>query len=130
MALTYTWRIASMKVTNQDDIVNAVCNVFWEKVGTDENGVEGFFAGATPFNSFDPDNFTPFNELTEEQVLEWVKPLVVGDYEEHVNEQIQRDYEENINLRRQKPLPWGGGEIPASNTAPDVSESTDPAVPE
>lgn len=110
MAITYTWSITSMKV--RDETVNgtvypgAVIQTYWEKTGTDEDGNTGMFAGATPFNYSGEGEFTELANLTEAQVLGWIQDVVVGSYEEHVNEQIQRQIDEAKNPIVEPDLPW------------------------
>ena len=112
MAITYTWKVTDMKVRNQDiestTYEKTVVQTFWEKTGTDENGNTGMFAGATPFQ-YNPESstFIPFSELTEEIVIGWIQGVVVGHYEDHVNEQIQKDIDEKTNPIIESVLPWG-----------------------
>jgi endonuclease I len=65
-----------------------------------------------------PDGYTfvPFEELTEEMVLDWIKAVVVGGYEEHVNAQIQKQIDEKHNPVVEAALPWA----PQSTTASDT----------
>lgn len=108
MSITYTWKVTGLKVRDGEDMTNVVYQTYWKKIGTDEDGNSGEFSGATPFpaSSVNPDNFTPFEQLTEETVLSWIKPIVVGDYEEHVNKQIQKQIDNKKNPGVDKPLPW------------------------
>lgn len=114
MALTYTWKITEMKTRDEDGFDDVVVQTYWTKTGIDEHGNSAIFAGATPFNLDlkEGQEFTPFNMLTEEIVLSWIKSVVVGHYEEHVNSQIQRQ----IDLKKQKtvPLPWAPSVQPTS----------------
>lgn len=107
MAITYTWAITGLKVTQVGEHPNYVVQTYWKKTGTDENGNEGVFSGATPFQP-DPEqaDFIPFDQLTEEEVIGWVQGVVVGDYEEHVNEQIAKQIADKIDPVVEKPLPW------------------------
>lgn len=90
MAITYTWKLTGFKRTSTDAVENAVFQTYWTKTGTDEDGNTGEFQGATPFDlsKIDPNNFTPYDQLTEETVLSWIKPIVTGSYAEHVNSKI------------------------------------------
>lgn len=113
MAITYTWSIINLKVRDEviDGITykNAVCQVFWLKTGRDENGNEGTFNGATPFTVDSTDAsgpFKPFEELTENDVIEWVKSVVVDEYEKHVNSKIQEEIDEKIAPINDVDLPW------------------------
>jgi len=116
MPTTYKWEIISLNTKNEvlgDGVVlpNAICQTYWRKTGTDANGVEGTFDGATPFSAANltPDNFQLFDTLTEDIVLGWVRSIVVGDYEGHVNEQIQLRIDEVSNPEIETGLPWPTG---------------------
>jgi hypothetical protein len=104
--MTYTWKITEVKTADTENVTDAVVQTYWEKIGTDENGNEGVFPGATPFpqSSINPENFVPYTELTEEIVLGWIQNVVVGDYEEHVNNQIQKQI--NLKSIKEPDLPW------------------------
>jgi hypothetical protein len=118
MAITYTWKVTSLKTKNvADNMPNAVVQTYWQKIGTDENGNTGTFSGATPFTVDPTDDsgpFIPFDQLTEEDVLTWIKSIVVGSYEEHVNGQIQKQIDEKVNPVSEASLPWA----PATETGP------------
>ena len=102
MAITYTWTLLEIRTKNQNNFTDAVVQTRWEKTGTDENNVTGFFPGATPFDAdtIDPDNFTSLSDLTEEMVLGWIKAKVESDevYETHINDHIAREIDDQINV--------------------------------
>jgi hypothetical protein len=104
--MTYTWKVTGVKTIDTGDITDAVIQTYWEKTGTDENGNQGTFSGATPFpqSSINPESFIPYTQLTEEIVLGWIQNVVVGDYEQHVNNHIQKQInDKNIETPG---LPW------------------------
>lgn len=115
MSLTYTWAITGMK-TNQNE---AVVQTYWKKVGTDADGNVGTFSGATPFKIAEGQDLVPLDLLTETQVLDWIKSVVMGDYETHVDGQIQKDLERNKNVVKDIKLPWA----PAETAAPVMTPS-------
>lgn len=118
MAITYTWKLTSLKVRDEGDNSNAVVQTYWQKTGTDDDGNEGTFSGATPFSTANmTGNFIPFAELTETQVLDWVKEIVVGSYEEHVNGMILKQIQEKANPIRETAFPWANSQ-PAGNVTP------------
>lgn len=110
MTITYTWKITGLKTKDvSDDKPAAVVQTYWQKIGTDENGNEGTFSGATPFTvdpSDDSGPFIAFEDLTEEDVLDWIKTVVVGGYAEHVNGQIAKQIEDKISPVVENRLPW------------------------
>jgi hypothetical protein len=93
--MNYTWKLTSLKRKDTDVAQNIVVQTFWKKIGTDANGNVGEFSGATPFDlsTVDPNNFTSYEDLTEEMVLGWIQSVVIGSYEEHVNERIAEQIE-------------------------------------
>ena len=114
MAITYTWKLSTLKKKTHNDIDNVVIQTHWKKIGTDEFGNEGEFSGATPFDpaKLNVGSFTPYEELTQEQVLTWIKAIVVGDYETHVNGKIkdQIDAKKNpVDDVSETQLPWVSG---------------------
>jgi hypothetical protein len=114
MAVTYTWEITSLRTRTEGENLNAVVQTYWKKTGTDENGNSGTFDGATPFSaaSVPVGEFIAFEQLTEETVLNWIKSVVVGDYEQHVNARIQDKI--NSAATSQPELPWAPGKGTAS----------------
>lgn len=104
--MEYTWEVTDMKTVDADGVENAVIQTFWKKTGTDDKGNEGVFSGATPFpvSSINPEDFIPFNQLTEAEVIVWIQTVVVGSYAEHVDAQIQKQIDsKNI---KDPGLPW------------------------
>lgn len=107
--MKYEWKITGIKTSTDGDIKDAVTQVYWKKIGTNEAGEVGEFSGATPFKleQVDPTNFTPFNQLTEAQVITWIQSVVVGDYEEHVNSRIQKQIDQlKVKPMEEVKLPW------------------------
>ena len=106
MAITYTWKVTSVKVKDEGDNTDAIVQTFWTKTGTDDNGEQGTFSGATPFTSVDvPEgDFVDFADLTEEIILGWIQAVVVDEYENHVNQQIQKQIDQRAIV--EKDLPW------------------------
>ena len=81
---------------------------YWKKIGTDADGNEGTFSGATPFSAANltEENFKQFDTLTEEIVLGWIQAIVVDGYEEHVNGQIQKQIDEKVTPIVDSAMPW------------------------
>lgn len=124
MAITYSWKLTSLKKKNSGSLNGVVFQTYWQKTGTDENGNTGTFSGATPFDpaQVDPNNFVAFDQLTEATVLGWIQSVVVDAYEQHVNEQIQRQIDEKVNATSDVmagSFPWD----------PPAAVVPDPAVP-
>lgn len=115
MAITYTWKITSIKTKTEGPYPQVVVQTYWSKIGTDENDNSGSFNGATAFttaNMPEGQTFIPYEELTEDIVLDWIKAVVTGTYETHVNQQIQRQIDEKINPVGEESLPWAKVIVP------------------
>ncbi len=122
MAITYTWKVTGLKTTTINNTSDVVVQTYWEKIGKDGE-FEGVFNGATPFSASSMPagtTFIPFSELTEEDVLTWIKAVVVDSYEEHVNSIIQKQIDEKKNPVVEASLPWA----PVSNTTSNTVANT------
>ena len=111
MSMTYTWEVTSIQTkdeTNTDKATNkdAVIQTRWKKIGTDSNGNKGEFVGATPLTSVNTSasDFKAISELKESDVLGWIQAQVTGDYEVHVNAQIQKQIDD-MAIKNPN-LPW------------------------
>ena len=127
MAITYTWKLTGLKKMDKSGIEGVVFQTYWKKIGTDENGNTGEFVGATPIpaDSVVEDDFVPYEQLTEEIVLSWVKPVVIGSYESHVNGVIAKQIAEKVSPTVQvdeNQLPWAPPVTPTP--VPDSSTPT------
>jgi len=141
MALTYTWKVTGLKVRDQvntdgESLPNAVVQTYWECTGANEDGVDGTFSGATPFTaeSVPAGSFTAFEQLTEENVLTWIRNRVNSDrtYKLHIDEQIERQINDKVNVVTEVvkgSFPWSTADdevTPMPNPDEDDGTYTDP----
>ena len=123
--IEYSWKITGLKTKDIDGKPSAVVQTYWQKIGTDENGNQGTFAGATPFTVDPTDDsgpFKPFKELTEADIIAWIQTVVVGNYEEHVNGKIAEQIEQKITPVVDAKLPW----VPEEETTPGPASTPAP----
>ena len=130
MAYTYEWKIKGLKkAVNANDLSDVIIGTQWQVTGISEDGHSGSFNGATPFKvaDVDPNNFTSFENLTEEQVLGWIKSVVSGsnrttNYWDHISGQIQKEIIRNSQVHvelQPGDLPWA---------SPSVDNPVSPSV--
>ena len=99
MGYTYEWSVTGIKKATSDDISDAIIGTQWKVICTDDDGNTGEFSGATPFdlNTIDTENFTEYQNLTEVQVLNWIKNTVSGssstNYWSHIQGQMDKQIE-------------------------------------
>lgn len=127
MALTLSYSVTSLKVKDEVNsegvtLQNAVVQTYWKCVGTDADGNEGEFQGATPFTAANVPSasFKDFADLVEEDVVGWIKAVVDADagYKQHIEEQIQRKIDADIT--REVSMPWAEDVTPPT---PEVEEA-------
>ena len=108
MSIEYTWKVTGIKTKTEGTREKSVVQTYWSKIGTNEDGITGTYNGAIPFTSIDlaDEDFIPFENLTEEIVLDWIKEIVVNDFEQHVNNSIAKQIEEKINPPVDARFPW------------------------
>lgn len=108
MAITYSWKVTNLYTKNDGDLENAVIQVYWLKIGVNEDGVEGSCPGESKFNIAEiaPEQFVPFDELTEEIVIGWIETTINEAYHAGINEQIQKMIDDKVNPTSNPRLPW------------------------
>lgn len=108
MATTFTWSILQMQTANVDNLQNFVCSAEWQLTGNDgvnTSSTSALFA----YKTEDVTSFTPYTQLTEDQVLGWVKDRLgangIAHFEGIVQSQLDKMATPFVNPEPQ-PLPW------------------------
>jgi hypothetical protein len=110
MAITYTWSVVQMDAYPEEDgETDVVFNVHWTLAGID--GTYQGYAYGSQGVTIDPDvPFTPYEDLTEAQVIGWVQDAMgaeqVASYEANVAQQIEDQINPPVVT---PPLPWAEG---------------------
>lgn len=106
MSTTFTWTVDQMYTTDTPD-PGFVVNVMWTLTG-----VDGQYTGSAGGNSqftVQEGTFTPYNQLTQEQVIGWVKAQLgeqgVANMEACVQGQIDSQITPPVSPQN-TPLPW------------------------
>jgi len=107
MTITNTWGVVQMECYPEyEGQPDMVFNVHWNLTGTEDNYV-GYAYGSVSVPLADEENFTPYEELTQEQVIGWVKDALgeeqVLNYEANVAAQIEAQRNPTVV---KPPLPW------------------------
>ena len=100
-----TWIIEYLKTTpSTANPAECVVQAGWRCNGS-QDGFTSTVYGSAGFTYTESEPFTPFNQLTQEQVLGWVWASGVDKAEVEAN--IQRQLDNQINPPIiQPPLPW------------------------
>ena len=87
---TYTWKINAVDCyTSKDGLEKVAYNVHWSFFATDgENNAS--MIGVQSVGEPNPDNFVPFDQLTEEQVVSWIAASMdVEQMQANLDKQIE-----------------------------------------
>jgi hypothetical protein len=109
--MVLTTKVNSMLTAKSEDgMTDVVKSASWtrtatEVVGEDAQTYTASFTGVTPFETPNPASFTPYDEVTEEQVIGWIDgivdmPAIDASLVLNVENQIDPPIVE-------LPLPWG-----------------------
>jgi hypothetical protein len=75
--ITYKWNFPAFDcIVNEDGMQDVVTTVHWRYAGTNEDGVTSEIYGAQAVGTPTPDAFTPYPELSEEQVIGWMESVM------------------------------------------------------
>lgn len=92
--INYTWKIHTITKRTINSVDSVVFTVVWEKFGIDSDGYSGSVKMAANFNidDIDESSFVPYEELTEEIVVSWIKNFID---ENSVNIRIEAEIEKS-----------------------------------
>lgn len=107
MSIVYSWVIEQMNCYPEEaGQTDVVFSVFWRLNGTDGT-YNGTINGSVNVTYVSGSPFTPYNDLTEQQVLGWVQasytPEELASFENNIAQQIQTQINPPIVS---PPLPW------------------------
>lgn len=90
MANTYYFKINAVDAyVSKDDLENVIYNVHYSFIGEDENGNAAVQIGVQHFPSVDPENFTPFEDLRQADIITWLEEVLpVDDFKVNVDNEI------------------------------------------
>ena len=108
METNFQWVISQLNcAVESDGLPNVINMIHWRYNATKIEGDKTYFAetyGASSVAQPNPQNFTPYENVTEEEVIQWLEQILP------VND-MQSRLEANINLQINPvevtlPLPW------------------------
>jgi hypothetical protein len=106
MAISYTWFIDSLpNYPSAEGQENVIFQVNWTLTGTDGQYTASE-KGGTGVTYVAGQPYTPYNQLSKEEVLSWVQAIMPAEtlalYEGWIADSIEQQKNQVIN-----PLPWG-----------------------
>ena len=74
---TFNWTISAVeRAINLDGLQDVIQTVHWRYRGTDQNGVTAETYGAVTVGQPNPQDFTPFDDVTTSDVEGWLEVLL------------------------------------------------------
>ena len=109
MAITYNWVVSQMDCyPTEESLADVVFCVHYRYQGNEVDGDKTYFAevyGTVNLSAPDPDNFTPYDQLTKAQVEGWLaSALNVPSLQANIATQIQNQKTPPVVSPA---LPWG-----------------------
>ncbi len=91
MSITYNYKINTKKKINENGFENALVQVYWALVGTNESGQTGSVYGTSTFSTNElTGNFIPFDEVTDETIVSWIQNRVTEEQDSYMKTNIQQ----------------------------------------
>jgi hypothetical protein len=108
MTTTKTWYINQMDVyPEKNGLTDVVFTVHWSLIGDDGEGHTGSAYGSVGVTLDEGGDYTPYDKLTQEQVVGWVKDALGEEQLALLEINIGNQIEEQINPTVITPqLPW------------------------
>lgn len=111
MSATITWSIKKIEcLARAEGQTDVAIRADWMCYGTQQDGdktVAGNVLGSSEFQYTQGSPFTPFNQLTEQQVLEWVWATFAEGKKADIETAVQLQIDNQITPEVvNPPLPW------------------------
>lgn len=72
---TYQFKINAVEVHTQvEELEKVIYNVHWSYVAENEDGITADIMGVKSVSEPDPNNFTPFDQLVQADIISWIEP--------------------------------------------------------
>lgn len=106
--ITSHWNIVALDtIPSQNELTKIISTIHCEKLATSDDGFNARWYGTVSVALPNPDSFIPYEEITEEMIIEWVKVSASTD---GVDEKLTAEIELQRNpLIVNLPLPWISG---------------------
>lgn len=104
METTYEYKILGMRVIQSaGDLQDVVYELDWQLQATDGVFV-AFYSNTSKVGAPDPENFIPFDELTEDDVKAWLPDPLTDSMKLYLDDHLWRQHAASQAVA--KPLPW------------------------
>lgn len=106
--MNYTWNINTITKKTINGIDDVIFRVVWQKYGIDSDGYSGFYKVSTNLrvSNIDATNFIPYENLKEEDIINWIKSLIdEEEIDEYIENEIQRARNKEIQIESGD-FPW------------------------
>lgn len=78
--ITFNWTIsAAERVVSLNGLQDVIKVIHWRYRGEDENGITAETYGATSVGDPNPEDFTPYDGITEADVIGWIESILVDE---------------------------------------------------
>lgn len=100
---TPVWAINTLDRSLPD---GTVTTIHWTVSLTEDDGLSASAYGTIGLGAPDPDNFTPYADLSPEQVQEWLKGALGQELVDAYEASLAQQIEEQKNPTHATGLPW------------------------
>ena len=114
MAITYTWQTINLeRKTEESGLDNVVFRVSWIYTGEDSendpdgNPYQGSLSDTTLIGNPDPNSFTAFADITEEQCKAWVLAVLAEEDPVRNEDTLKAKVDAQISRKKNPPEVWG-----------------------
>lgn len=103
-----TWDIAQLerKLPDGETCPDGAVYTAHYTVSLEQDGETAGAYGSVGFGDPSPENFTPFNELTKEEVLNWVFEALGVDQVVSIQESLYQQIQQKVNPTTATGTPW------------------------
>lgn len=102
------WDIANMERELPDGDTppdGQICTIHYTVTRYDQTETAGAY-GSVGLGDPDPDNYTPFDEITKDQAVGWVKDALGAEQVASIESALEKQIQEKLNPTHSAGVPW------------------------
>ena len=108
MAIQYSWVFPKLGVTYNEGMLTNVVSTSYFYYIAEENGVRVSWPGSTNLYAPNPASFTPYDQVTEEQVISWTETAIGPEKMQLMRDKLAQQLQAELEPKKgDLNPPWG-----------------------
>lgn len=108
MAIQYRWEFPNLGITySEGNLTNVISTSYYNLIAEEEDGTSVYLSGSINLSSPSPAAFTPYDQVTKEQVQQWTEDAIGAAKVQVYKDKLATQLQAKLNpIKGQATPPW------------------------